>query len=414
MDAKPPSTSDRWLNRNVIGLAANRFLSDFGHEAGTSVLPLFLAAVGAPAFALGVIEGVADALSSFAKLFGGWLGDHVQRRKTWAAGGYFLTGVTTGLYGLLPWWPWTLFVRTIGWAGRGLRSPLHDALLTDSIPDSARGRAFGFDEAADTAGAVAGPLAALAIVGTTAAGAHAVRDFNLIFWLAAIPGILAALSILALVVERDRLILRNKSFASSLQLLPNAFRRYVGGVFVFGCGDFSHTMLILYAVQALAPTLGQRADTLAVELYALHNFLYAAGSYPAGALADRYGARRFLLAAYALASFMNLILIVAAPSIAVLVVVFVLAGAGYALQQSLERAIAADMAPPQLRSTCFGVLASANGIGDFVSSAIVGLLWTTVSPRAGFAYALVMSVAGAIVTAVALHARPAAQPGTIP
>ena len=137
MDSKPTSP-DRWLNRNVIGLAINRFLSDFGHEAGTSILPLFLAAIGAPAIALGLIEGVADALSSFAKLFGGWLGDHVQRRKPWAAAGYFLTGVTTGLYGLFAWWPWTLFVRTLGWVGRGLRSPLHDALLTDSIPVSAR------------------------------------------------------------------------------------------------------------------------------------------------------------------------------------------------------------------------------------------------------------------------------------
>ena len=102
----------------MIGLAINRFLSDFGHEAGTSILPLFLAAIGAPAIALGLIEGVADALSSFAKLFGGWLGDRVQRRKPWAAAGYFLTGVTTGLYGLFAWWPWTFScARWAGWGG---------------------------------------------------------------------------------------------------------------------------------------------------------------------------------------------------------------------------------------------------------------------------------------------------------
>ena len=80
------TATNNWLNRNVIGLAVNRFLSDFGHEAGTAILPLFLAAIGAPA--LGLIEGVADALSSFAKLFGGWLGDRVERRKPWATGGY--------------------------------------------------------------------------------------------------------------------------------------------------------------------------------------------------------------------------------------------------------------------------------------------------------------------------------------
>src|SRR6266540_4304781 len=147
-----------WINRNVIGLGINRFLSDFGHEAGTVILPLFLTAIGAPAIALGAIEGVADGLSSFAKLFGGWLGDKVERRRPWAAAGYLITGVTTGLYGLFNMWPWTLIVRTIGWAGRGLRSPLHDALLADSVPVWARGRAFGFDEAADTAELLPGRL----------------------------------------------------------------------------------------------------------------------------------------------------------------------------------------------------------------------------------------------------------------
>ncbi len=96
---------------------------------------------------------------------------------------------------------------------------------------------------------------------------------------------------------------------------------------------------------------------------------------------------------------MNLILIVGAPSIVTLVVVFVLAGAAYALQQSLERAIAADLTPVEVRSTGFGVLATANGVGDLVSSAIVGALWTAVSP-----YALVMCIGGTIVTRAALRA----------
>lgn len=392
-----------WLNRNVIGLAINRFLSDFGHEAGTAVLPLFLSTIGAPAVALGLIEGAADALSSFTKLFAGWLGDRVEHRKSWAAAGYLLTGVTTGLYGLFAWWPWTLIVRTIGWAGRGLRSPLHDAILADSIPAQARGRAFGFDEAADTAGAVAGPLAALAIVGLMPRPAGDLHDFNLIFWLAAIPGILAALSIVALVSERRHPILNGVTFTESLRLLPPTFRRYVAGVFIFGCGDFSHTLLILYAVQSLTPNFGSSAGTIAIELYAMHNFLYAVGSYPAGALADRIGKRGLLIGAYWIAALMNLLLISAAPSVGVLVAAFFLAGAGYALQQSLERAIVADIVPVEVRSTGFGVLASANGIGDLVSSAIVGGIWTVFSPRLAFLFALVMTAVGAIVTSYALR-----------
>jgi len=410
-DAQPPKVdlSDRprtgegvWLNQDVIGLGVNRFLSDFGHEAGTAILPLFLTAIGAPAFALGAIEGIADALSSFAKLFGGWLGDRVERRRPWAAAGYLLTGVTTGLYGLFAAWPWTLLVRTLGWAGRGVRSPLHDALLTDSVPVSARGRAFGFDEAADTAGAVAGPLGALAVIGLVAPEGH-LRAFNIVFLLAAIPGVLAALSITVLVRERPHPILRGATFAGSLRMLPNSYRRYLAGVFVFGCGDFSHTMLIMYAVQSLAPHLGQGAGAVAIQLYALHNLLYAVGAYPAGMLADRFGKRRFLIAAYFLAALTNVLLIALAPSTLMLGLVFAIAGAVYAFQQSLERAIAADVAPVEVRSTAFGVLASVNGIGDLISSAIVGALWTAFSPTVAFSYALAVSGAGAITTIIALR-----------
>jgi len=163
-------------------------------------------------------------------------------------------------------------------------------------------------------------------------------------------------------------------------------------------------MLILYAVQSLSPRHGAGAGAIVIQLYALHNALYAVGAYPAGMLADRYGKRGFLLAAYALAAAMNLLLIVLTPSTTTLAFVFILAGAGYALQQSLERAIAADLTPVEVRSTGFGVLAAANGVGDLVSSAIVGTLWTAVSPEAGFGYALVMTIAGAIATGAALRA----------
>lgn len=332
------------------------------------------------------------------------MGDRVEHRRPWAAAGYLLTGVTTGLYGLFPTWPWTLFVRTLGWGGRGLRSPLHDALLTDSVPASARGRAFGFDEAADTAGAVAGPLAALAIVSVLPPLDGDMHAFNIVFWLAAVPGVLAAISIIVLVKERVHPILRGATFVGSLRLLPNSFHRYLAGVFVFGCGDFSHTMLIMYAVQSLTPHFGQGAGAIAIQLYALHNFLYAVGAYPAGVLADQFGKRRFLIAAYFLAALMNVLLIAFAPSTLTLGLVFAVAGVAYAFQQSLERAIAADIAPIEVRSTGFGVLASVNGIGDLISSAIVGALWTAFSPTVAFSYAFIVTAAGAIITIIALRA----------
>jgi MFS family permease len=393
-----------WMNRDVIGLALNRFLSDLGHEAGTSILPLFLAAIGAPPFALGAIEAVSDGLSSFTKLFGGWLGDRVPQRRPWAAFGYTLTGVTTGLYALATAWPGVLVARALGWAGRGLRSPLHDAMLTDVVPPEARGRAFGFDEAADTLGAIGGPLLALALVAVFSNTTTTIEAYRWVFWLAAIPGILSAVCILVLVRETPRNREHKLTFRGSLHALPAPFRRYLIGIFLFGIADYANTLLILRATQVLTTSLGpEQAGSIAILLYSLHNVLYAAGSYPVGVLADRFGKRWLLIGAYLLAALYNLLLIVEVPSVALLALVFAMAGTVYASQQSLERALAADLVPEEVRSTGFGVLATVNGIGDFVSSLVVGLLWSFVSPQAGFAYSLVLSLVGAIAMMIALR-----------
>jgi MFS family permease len=142
---------------------------------------------------------------------------------------------------------------------------------------------------------------------------------------------------------------------------------------------------------------------MAIQLYALHNLLYAVGAYPAGALADHFGKRRFLIAAYSLAALMNVLLIALAPSTLTLGLVFAIAGITYAFQQSPERAIAADIVPIEVRSTGFGVFASVNGIGDLISSAIVGVIWTVFSPTVAFSYAFVLTCAGVIMTAIALR-----------
>ena len=158
-------------------------------------------------------------------------------------------------------------------------------------------------------------------------------------------------------------------------------------------------------MQSLTPLHPDNAGTIAILLYALHNVLYAAGAYPAGALADRYGKRGFLIGAYVLAVVMNVLLIAAAPSIAILGLVFIIAGASYAAQQTLERAIAADLVPQVVRSTGFGVLASVNGVGDLLSSAIVGVLWSTFSPTVAFSFSLAIAIAGTATMAIVLRRR---------
>ncbi|MCS6871092.1 MAG: MFS transporter [Anaerolineae bacterium] len=393
-----------WLTRDVVGLALNRFLSDFGHEAGTAVLPLFLTLLGAPPFALGLIEAVSDGLSSAFKLVGGWIGDRLKDRRGFAAVAYAVTGVTTGMYGLASTWLGVLAARAVGWAGRGFRSPLHDSLLADAVPSEAHGRAFGLDEAADTLGAIGGPAVALLLVTAFATDESALSVFQLVFLLGMVPGILAAASIMFFVRERPNRTVSARSFGAALSALPLRFRRYLIGIAIFGAGDFSHTLLILYAVTVLSPNLGaEAANSLAILLYTVHNLFYAVGAYPFGWLADRIGKRTMLIAAYCLAVLMNLLLVGTPSAVLLVALIFVLGGVVYAAQQALERAIAADLVDESVRSTGFGALAAVNGIGDFISSLVVGALWTAFSPSVAFGYSLLMTALGTAAIGYALR-----------
>lgn len=399
--AEDRRVSDKWLNRNVVGMGLTSFLSDAGHEMATAVLPGFLAAIAAPTYVLGVIEGLADALSSFVKLGAGWWSDRLGHRKAIATTGYVLTGGGIGLFALAISWPLVLLGRTLAWFGRGIRGPLRDAMLAESVPARDRGKAFGFHRAGDTLGAVVGPLLAAALIHFLPASAagDATVAFRTVFLLTLLPG-LGAAAAFAVLVRETRRPPRRVRFWASIRALPRAFRRYLVGVGVFGAGDFSHTLLILAATQLLTPGYGiTRATQVAALLYALRNALYAGGSYPVGALSDRFGRRGLLILGYVLgagtmAGFAAA-LATSAASILLLGLLFSLSGLYIATEDALEGAMAADLVPEEgTRGTAYGVLGTVNGVGDFLSSALVGVLWSY-SPTIGFTYAAVMMLLGA-------------------
>jgi MFS family permease len=141
----PPEPA--WLNRNVVGMGVTSLFSDAGHEMITVLLPGFLTVRGFSSAALGTVEGVADSVSSFVKLGSGWVSDRLGHRKGMAVGGYLLTGVSNGLFALANGWPLVLAARTVGWFGRGFRTPLRNAMLASSVPAQFRGKAFGFERA---------------------------------------------------------------------------------------------------------------------------------------------------------------------------------------------------------------------------------------------------------------------------
>jgi MFS family permease len=393
-----PQSPKGWLNRNVAGMALASFFSDAGHEMATAILPLFLVSIGAPPAALGTIEGVADAMSSFVKLGAGWFSDRIGRRKPIAVAGYTLTGLTTGLFALATAWPHVLLARAAGWFGRGIRGPVRDAMLSESVTPETRGRAFGFHRAGDTLGAITGPAIALVLLSLLAGREAAAVTYRHIFWITLIPGLCAALSFALFVKERARPANHAANLFKAVGGLPTRFKVFLIGVGVFGIGDFAHSLLTLRAAQMLTPGMGAlRAGQTAIALYVVHNVLYAGMSYPIGALADRVGKRGLLATGYGMAALMGIGWIVAVPSVWVLGLLFALGGTFIAAEDALEGALAADLLPEGVRGTGYGVLATVNGLGDFLSSVVVGALWTAVSPAAGFAYATALFALGAVV-----------------
>jgi MFS family permease len=384
-----PHHSKRWLTRGVLGIGLASLFSDWGHEAATAILPAFLASLGAPAYALGIIEGVSDGLSSFAKLAGGWFADRPALRKPVGIVGYLATGLSTFAYAFAHSWPAILVIRALGWVGRGGRGPSRDALLADAVAAGTEGRAFGFERAMDTIGAVLGPLSATALLGIL--GMRGVLLWSLS------PGLAAAVAFAALAPSlKGEGAHHAQGLIASFRGLPKNFWHFLAGVFAHGIGDFAPTLLILHASQILAPRVGaSRAAAISVGLYTFYNVMNAAASYSAGALGDRIGKRGLLAAGYLVATITFAAFILEPPTLHVLIVLFGLAGIHSGVQQSLEKSLAAEFLPQRVRGSGFGVLATVNGIGDLVSSIVVGALWSAVSPAAGFLYAAAFTGLGA-------------------
>jgi MFS family permease len=383
-----PKAHVRWLTRNVFAIGMLSLFSDMGHELTTAVLPLFLATFGGGAAALGMIEGVSDAASSVLKLWMSYYSDRVGRRKPILVIGYFVTAMM-GTFGFVTAWWQMLVIRSIAWIGRGARGPVRDALLSESVPPEAHGRAFGFEGAMDTVGAIIGPAIALSLVGVIA--------LQHIFLIAFIPGAITIVIVVFWVQDRPKIAQPHLQMLSSLRDLPPMFWRYVGAVGVFGLGNFAHTLLILRAVTLLTPAYGSTvAGRYGIGLYILHNVVYAAVSYPAGALGDRVNKKTLLAVGYLLFGVMCLLFITNPTNIAMLGLLFVLAGVYIGIVDAMERALAADLLPLDRRGVGYGALATANSVGDLLSSVVVGQLWAHVSFAAGFGYGAAFTLLGAL------------------
>ena len=404
-DAASPLSDQAWLTPGVRGIGLASLLSDLGHEIPTALLPSFLVTVlGAPAAALGLIEGIADALSGVAKVVGGALADDPGRRRSVAVGGYTLTALLSALIGIsTAIWQVAIF-RTAAWTARGIRGPSRNALLADAVDPTAYGRAYGFERAMDNAGAVIGPIVALGLV--------ALIGIRGAIFVSVIPGLLAAVAIVYAVRHLQRPKERHTAPVRIVvrPLLRGPLGRLLVSVSLFEAGNVAATLLILRTTELLTPSQGTRgATTIAIALYFGYNVAGTLAALPAGRLADAYGAR--LVFAIGVACFALAYVVFATGSgIAILGLAFVLAGIGIGAAETAENAAVAALAPSAQRGSAFGLLAGIQSAGDFIASAVVGLVWTLVSPTLAFGLAAALMVGSLITMAVGPRSRPSESP----
>lgn len=388
-----PNPTKAWLNRNVLATGIVSLLSDAGHEIVTALLPLFvtlssaMGGLGANAALLGTIEGLSDGLSSAAKPASGHLSDRSRRRKPWMVFGYVATGVLLPAVAFVQTYIGLAVLRISSWVGRGVRGPPRDALLSDSVQPEQYGKAFGFHRAMDSIGAVIGPTLAFLLLPYLG-----VRH-TILF--AIIPGALSILVVVLFIKEAKRGLVSDKAvtFRASISSFPRNFKLLLVAQGTFGIGNFANSLFILAALQILTPSLGEMAAASAsLGLYVLLNAVYALASFPVGVLADKRGKAGLLGLGYLFNALACLILAFWINSVMVIGFAFVAVGLQLAFTDTAEAALAAELLPKKVVGTGYGVLQLVDGVGDFASSFVVGLLWVIFSPVVGLVYSALLSV----------------------
>ncbi|MFN8018899.1 MAG: MFS transporter [Acidimicrobiales bacterium] len=348
------------LSRNIKVASAVSFLQDTASEILYPILPFFVTGVlGAPPAVRGLIEGLADGVASAMKAASGRLAD-LRHRRPLVATGYGISAGGKVLLAMAGAWPMVLAARFTDRVGKGLRGPPRDAIIADDTTPENRGRAFGFHRAADTAGAVVGPLIGLGLYELVG------QQFRPLLWIAVIPAVLSA-GLVFLIKERPHAGLKARH-PWQLDGLPRPFWRVLAVLGVFAAVNFPDTLLLLRAKDLGFGYAG------VVALYVTYNISYAGLSYPAGAMSDRMARRPVFAVGLAIFSLAYLGFGLTA-SAGWLWVLFPLYGGYTALTDGVSRAWIADLAPASQRGTALGLHAAVTGVGLLVAGVWAGLAW---------------------------------------
>lgn len=374
------------ISANVVVAGLVSLLTDISSEMIYPILPLFLANVlHTPKALIGLIESIAESTPSIFKVISGWWSDQIGKRKPLMLLGYGFSNIIKPILGFATAWPQVLLIRFLDRLGKGLRTAPRDALIGDATDSNRRGRAFGLHRTMDTVGAATGPLLAFYILSLSKG------NFRLIFWLTAVPGVLALL-ILGLFLKESypkRLIRREEKPKLSFRALGSQFVVFTLVCSVFMLGNSSDVFLILRA-----QNLGLATGSV-ILLYFMFNVIYAVLATPAGIVSDRIGRRRVILGGFFVFAFIYLGFAIAKQPLTAWIL-FALYGAYYALTEGVQRALVADLVPAELRGTAMGTFNFSIGLAALPASFIGGLLWDVFGPPATFFYGAAMALLASI------------------
>lgn len=375
-------TARETLPRAVVVLGLVSFFNDLASEMVTPLVPVLLTAVlGAGPVALGLVEGVADALASLLRLWSGRLSDRLGRRKGLVVLGYGLSNLVRPLFGLAGHWAGLLALRATDRVGKGLRTAPRDALVADATPETLRGRAYGLQRGLDNGGAMAGSLLAAAML------AWGDIDLQHVILLSALPGLAAVLLIAFGVREPAR-----RAPATSPPLvwagLPPAMRRFLVVLAGFGLARASETFVVLR---------GHELGMTVVELLLLWAAFSLAKSLAAargGRWADRVGRRRFVIRGW-IAYAAGFLALAAVSSAAALWWAAPAYGLLIGLSEGAERAVVADLAAAEASGTAFGWYNMILGLAAIPGGLAFGLVWQFFGAAPAFLCAALVALAAA-------------------
>lgn len=352
-----------WLTRNVWVLSAVSFLQDTASELLYPLLPIYLTAVlGAPPAVVGAVEGAAEGAASLTKVAAGPLGDRFARRPLITAG-YGMAALGKVIVAVAGGWPGVLTGRVVDRVGKGVRVAPRDALLVDGIDEASRGRVFGFHRAMDTLGAVVGPLIGLA--------GYELLDHKIppLLYIAIVPAVLSV-ALVAFVRERPRPVERahRPSVAATLRQLPGRYWRVIVLLVAFGIVNFPDA-LILLRLKGIGFSVAE-----VILAYVGYNVVYALGSYPAGALADRIPRPAVFGMGMAFFAVGYIGLGLTTDKVAAWLILG-LYGLFTACTDGVGKAWISGLVPAELQSSAQGVFQGATGFAVLSAGLWAGLLW---------------------------------------